>query len=57
MDSPTRLYQLGQDIDGTPRSDVDSGLTSDAAAQVMKREGYVGEYRWGQNLDEVLDCC
>jgi hypothetical protein len=56
MDSPTRLYQLGQDIDGTPRSDVDSGLTSDASAQVMKRQGYIGEYRWGQNLDEVLDC-
>jgi hypothetical protein len=22
----------------------------------MKREGYIGEYRWGQTLDEVLDC-
>jgi hypothetical protein len=56
LDNPTRLYQLGQAIDGTPISDVDSGLTSDAAAQVMKREGYVGEYRWALTLDEVLDC-
>lgn len=56
IDDPTRLYQIGQDIDGTPRSDVDSGLTSDAAAQAMKREGYIGEYRWALDLDEVLDC-
>lgn len=53
---PAMLYQLGQDIDGTPRSDVDSGLTSDAAAQVMLQQGYIGEYRWGLDLDEVLDC-
>lgn len=52
----TRLYQLGQDIDGTPHSDVDSGLTSDAAAKVMRNEGYIGEYRWGENLDEVIEC-
>lgn len=52
----TDLYQFGQDIDGTPRSDVDSGLTSDAAAQVMLRKGYIGEYRWARNLDEVVEC-
>ena len=56
MDNPTRLYQLGQDIDGTPHSDVDSGLTSDAAAKVMRNEGYIGEYRWAMNLDEVIEC-
>lgn len=56
LDSPDRLYQLGQDIDGTPRADVDSGLTSDAAAQVMLREGYIGEYRWASSLDDVLNC-
>lgn len=56
MDSPTRLYQLGQDHDGTPRTDMDSGLTSDAAAWVMLSEGYIGEYRWATHLDEVVEC-
>lgn len=56
MDSTTRLYQLGQDRDGTPRSDVDSGLTSDAAARTMRDEGYIGEYRWARDLDEVVEC-
>jgi hypothetical protein len=56
MDTPTRLYKLGQTIDGTPHSDVDSGLTSDASAKVMRNEGYIGEYRWALDLDEVLDC-
>lgn len=51
----TDLYQFGQDIDGTPHSDVDSGLTSDAAAQVMKRRGYIGEYRWALDLDEAIE--
>lgn len=56
LDDPTRLYQLGQDIDGTPHGDVDSGLTSDAAARVMLAQGYIGEYRWARNLDEVVTC-
>jgi hypothetical protein len=56
MANPTLLYQKGQDIDGTPRSDVDSGLTSDASAQVMLKEGYIGEYRWARDVDEVVEC-
>jgi hypothetical protein len=50
-----RLYRLGQDIDGTPHTDVDSGLTSDAAAQAVKREGYIGEYRWAREADELYE--
>ena len=50
-----RLYRIGQDIDHTPQSDVDSGLTSDAAAKAMQREGYIGEYRWALELDEAIE--
>lgn len=51
----TDLYQFGQDIDHTPRSDVDSGLTSDAAAQVFKQKGFIGEYRWARETEELVE--
>lgn len=54
MANPTMLYHEGQDIDGTPRRDVYSGLTSDAAAQVMLKRGFIGEYRWALTLDEMI---
>lgn len=56
VEDPKLLYQFGQQIDGTPLSDVNSGLTSDAAAQVFLKRGYIGEYRWALDFDEMLDC-
>jgi hypothetical protein len=53
--APTPLYQEGQAIDGTPTWDVDSGLTCNAGAQVMKRHGWIGEYRWAETVDEVVN--
>jgi hypothetical protein len=50
----TTLYREGQVIDGTPHRDIHSGLTSDAAAQVMLKRGYIGEYRWALTLDEIV---
>lgn len=51
---PTTLYREGQTLDGTPHRDTYSGLTSDAAAKVMKRRGYIGEYRWALTLEEMI---
>jgi hypothetical protein len=51
---PTTLYHEGQAIDGTPQWDVHSGLTCNAGAQVMRRHGWIGEYRWAASVDEVV---
>jgi hypothetical protein len=53
--NPTALYREGQTFDGTPHWDVDSGLTMDAGAKVMRSHGYIREYRWADDLDDVLD--
>ncbi len=53
--NPTALYQEGQRLDRTPPWDVDSGLTCDAGAKVMRAHGLVGEYRWIEEFDELLD--
>lgn len=53
--NPVVAYQEAQRIDGTPISDVYSGLTCDAGAQVMRRRGFIGSYRWANDLDEILD--
>lgn len=53
-DGLTRLYEEGQQIDGTPVWQRDSGLTTDAAAQVMKRHGFIGAYHWAASAAEVI---
>lgn len=55
VEHPTRLYRIGQSIDGTPHTHVHSGLTSNASAQVFLRAGYIGEYRWVEDFDEFLN--
>lgn len=52
---PTKLYQRGQFFDGTPLRDVDSGLTCDSAAKVMREMGWITAWRWANDLDEILD--
>jgi hypothetical protein len=51
---PATLYQEGQKLDGTPITDVESGLTCDSAAKVMRAHGFVGEWRWAESVDEVI---
>ncbi len=52
---PQTLYWEGQDLDGTSHADAHSGLSMDAGAQVFKRRGLIGSYRWAGDLDDVLD--
>lgn len=51
---PDTLYQEGQGIDGTPIGDVESGLTCEAGARVMRNHGLIGEYRWAETVDEIV---
>jgi hypothetical protein len=52
---PDALYLEAQKIDGTPSWDIHSGLTCNAGAQVMKRHGWIGEYRWAETVDEIVN--
>lgn len=54
MADPTTLYQEGQRIDGTALWDVDSGLTTNASAQVMLRRGMIQRYEWADTVDEIV---
>jgi hypothetical protein len=51
--NPTVLYREGQRIDGTPETEIDSGLTSDAAARVMRARGFIQRYEWAETVDEI----
>lgn len=51
---PTTAYIEGQGIDGTDPNDKESGLTCYAGAEVFKRHGIIGEYRWGETVDEIV---
>lgn len=50
---PTMLYQEAQGYDGTPITEVDSGLTCDAGAKALRAHGAIGEYRWAETLLEI----
>lgn len=52
---PTVAYVEGQNIDGTDPSDTESGLTCNAGAQVFLRRKMIGEYRWGETAEEVIN--
>lgn len=52
--NPTRLYQEAQILDGTDPSEVDSGLTCDAGAKVMRAHGFIGEWRWAEKVEEIV---
>jgi hypothetical protein len=54
-DGLTRLYEEGQGLDGTPTSERDSGLTTDAAAKVIRAHGWIQSYHWAASADDVLD--
>lgn len=55
IENPTALYREAQQRDGTPITEVDSGLTCDSGAAILKKHGYIGEYRWAEKLIEVIN--
>jgi hypothetical protein len=51
---PVGLYRMIQAQDRVEGRHYSAGATSLAMAKVMKAQGWLGEYRWGYTLDELV---
>lgn len=52
--SPEQLYNAARTVDEWPGEDYD-GTSVRGLFKILKREGYVSEYRWADNVDAIVD--